>query len=185
MRRAMPILLIVAGLLAGGAGCAQTRKFEPTVDPGKLTDIQFLSYLETVPVITFEEGCRAVLICADGKDAFKRQDARYAELKRRGWVRDAWQVAPGDTMDVGTMCYMVSKACDLKPSLASLALGSWGLGDRRYAIRQCVAEGIIGPTPAYRPVTGSVMVWTMNKVDDYLAAHGAYQRPPGDPLADD
>ena len=65
---------------------------------------------------------------------------------------------------------------------ASLALGSWGLGDRRYAIRQCVAEGIIGPTPAYRPVTGSVMVWTMNKVDDYLAAHGAYQRPPGDPL---
>lgn len=166
--------ILCVGVAATLAGCTQKRQFQPQVDPEALTDIQFVHYLETVPVVTFAEGCRATLITADGSDNYKTHDARYAELKRRGMVRDAWRLDPDDVLDLGTACYMAAQTCDLNPSACSTLLGSWGLGDRRYALRKAVAAGLVGYAPYYKPVTGGAMVWTMGRMDDYLQKRGAF-----------
>ena len=132
--------------LWGAAGCTQQRRFEPSIAPEQLSDIQFLHYLETVPLTTFGEGCRAMLIAADGSDAYDDHATRYAELRRRGMVRDAWALSPDDVLDMGTLCFMTQRVCRLKPSVSSTLLGSWGLGDRRYAVRQC-ADAASSATP--------------------------------------
>ncbi|MCB9865991.1 MAG: hypothetical protein H6816_05085 [Phycisphaerales bacterium] len=142
MRRARRLSLGLVAVLAL-TGCSQHRHYTPPVDPNQLTDIQFVHYLETVPVVTFGEGCRAVLIAADGADRFDSFAARYAELERRGWVRDAWGLEADDLLDLGTMCFMAAEACDLPPSASSTVLGSWGLSDRRYAVRKAVAAKLV------------------------------------------
>ncbi|MCB9850556.1 MAG: hypothetical protein H6817_07610 [Phycisphaerales bacterium] len=159
-------------------GCSQQRQFQPTVAPEQMSDIQFVHYLETIPVATFGEGCRAMVIAADGSDPYDDHATRYAELVRRGWVRDAWGLNENDVLDIGTMCYMTSEVCHLKPSVCSTLLGSWGLGDRRYAIRQCVDARIIGHAPAYKPVTGGALVWTMGRAEDYQQESGAFAATP-------
>jgi hypothetical protein len=172
--------LLVAALLASGlCGCTQKRQFQPKVDPDTLTDTQFLHYLETVPVVTFAEGCRAALIAGDGEDRFKTHEARYSELRSRGMVRDAWGLEPDDVLDLGTMCFMAAEACDLSPSASSTLLGSWGLGDRRYAVRKAVAADLVAYGPYYKPMTGGATVWAMGRMDDYLTSQGVYAEPTG------
>ena len=157
------------------AGCTQpTRRFEPSVDPRPLSDLQFIHYLEGVPLVTVEEGCRAMLIAADGRDDYDNHADRYAELSRRGVVRAAWKLEPRQVLDFGTMCYMMAQVGDLNPSINSTLLGSWGLGDRRYAARQVVAARIAPPLPTYRPVTGGEFIWALSHLDEVMAKKQMY-----------
>jgi hypothetical protein len=165
-------VLLVAGMLLGG--CSQQRQFEPPVDPDRLSDIQFLHYLERVPVATYAEGCRAMLIAAGDTNVPASHAERHAELLRRDMVREAWSLKPDDVLDMGTMCFMAAKASGLRPSVSGLLLGSWGLGDRRYAVRECVYAGLIADAPVHQPVTGGALVWTMGRVDDYVSGAGAF-----------
>jgi len=172
-RRGVTLATLAVGLFAL-CGCTQQRKYQPPMDPNRMTDVQFLHYLETVPVVTFDEGCRAMLIAADGADPFKSHDERYAELKRRGMVRDAWRLHADSIFDLGTACYMAAQALDLKPSACSVLLGSWGLGDRRYAVRQAVDAKLVAYGPYYKPMTGGATVWAMGRMNDFVTQQGVY-----------
>lgn len=160
---------VVAALLAG---CAQTRKFQPAVDPAGLSDIQFVHYLEGVPLATFGEACRAALIVADGETRFGDHAGRYAELRSRGVVRDAWKLEAGHVLDVGTLAYMAAEVCALPPTVNTVLFGSWGLGDRRYAVRQAASRGILEYAPTHEPVTGGELLQAIGRMDDYLARQG-------------
>ena len=78
-------LMLFALTLLVSAGCSTARRYEPAIDPDSLDGTRFLHYLGTVPVASFEEGCRAMLLAADGEDHFATHEERYAELVRRGW----------------------------------------------------------------------------------------------------
>ena len=155
-------------------GCAQTRQFQPTVAPESLSDIQFVHYLETVPVVTFAEGCRAIVIAADGKDTFDSHEARYAELKQRNIVRDAWGIESDQVLDLGTLAFMATEVCELPPSANSILFGSWGPGDRRYAVKRAAYYGILNYAAPYKLVTGGQMLLTLSRMDEYMAAKGMY-----------
>jgi hypothetical protein len=158
-------------------GCSQTRQYQPPLDPSTLSDIQFVHYLETVPVVTFEEGCRAMLIATEGEDRWNTHEDRYAELKGRGMVRDAWGLQGDDIFDLGTASYMAAEALELKPSASSILLGSWGLGDRRYAVRKAVDAQLITYGPFYKPMTGGATVWAMGRINDHVTGQGVYTQP--------
>jgi hypothetical protein len=163
-------------------GCSQTRQYQPPVDPATLSEIQFVHYLEQVPVATFGEGCRALAIAADGHDAYSDHAARYAALRDRDIVRDAWKLEPEQSLDLGTLAYMTAKVCNLPPTVDTVVFGSWGLGDRRYALRQAVEHRIIGYNSTYHLVTGEELVATLHHVDVYMAARQQYDA--GSPLPD-
>ena len=171
----MPVLLLTTGAVLALTGCSAARRFEPAQDPDTLPSTAFMHYLATVPVVSVEEGCRAILLVADGEEHYPTHQERYAELLGRGVVREAWQLRPNDMLDKGTLAYMAYKVCRLPSSLNTLLLGSWGLGDRRYALKEVTAAGIMPYDVSYRVVRGGELLAVLTKIDAYLAEHGMYE----------
>ena len=168
-------LLLVAGAILSLTGCSAARRFEPAQDPDTLPGTSFLHYLATVPVVSVEEGCRAILLVANGVEKHRTHRERYAELLRRGMVREAWQLQPGDMLDKGTLAYMAHKVCQLPGGLNTLLLGSWGLGDRRYALKEVSAAGIMPYDVPYRVLRGGELLAVLAKIDAYMAEHELYE----------
>lgn len=154
------------------AGCAGSRKYQPPVDTQTLDATLFVHYLASVPAVTVDEAARAMLILADGEETAETAEARLAELERRGWVRPAWGLRPEHTLDRATLGYLLFRGCKLPDSVNTIILGSWGAGDRRYAMRQAVALGLMEHGPEYEPVTGGEFVAALTRADEYLHGGG-------------
>ena len=162
------------------AGCSQSRQYQPQVDRESLSDTEFVHYLADVPVVTFEEACRGVLIAADGADAYDTYAERGAELERRGVIRASWGLKPDDVLNRGTLAFMLAEVCDLPASVNSTIFGSWGLGDRRYALKRAVYRDIIIYGPTYEMITGGEFVEALANADAYMAKAGTYDANVGD-----
>jgi len=162
-------LLASVCLTAAVTGCSTVRRYQPEQDPGTLDGTSFLHYLATVPVVSVEEGCRAMLLAADGTEQYTSHEERVAELLRRGVVREAWNLQPDQVLDKGTLAYMTHKTCNLPGGLNMHLLASWGLGDRRYALKELVAAGIMPYDSAHSPVRGGELVSVLTKIDEHLA----------------
>jgi len=173
MRTHKNIIAITALAALFTSGCAHHRAFQPQVEPETYSETQFLHYLSSVPTVTFAEGCRAMIIAADGADNHSTHEERYAALRERDIVRDSWKLDAGQSLDVSTMAFMATKICNLRPSVCSAMLGSWGLGDRRYAHKQAAAAQLVPYEPSYKFVTGGELLYTVGKVDDHLAKRDA------------
>lgn len=150
-------------------GCSQTRQFQPPVNPNTLDETQFLHYLAGVPVVTYDETCRAVVMLLEPENQMSEHAQRESYLLERKMVQGAWDIQPEQIVDMGTLAYMLTRACAIPPSASSVVLGSWGLGDRRYAHRQAVSEGLLDYAPVYKPVAGGDLVMALARADDYLA----------------
>jgi hypothetical protein len=170
-KAALPVLALA--LLVGG--CGRPRKTQPSVDPATLDDTAFQAYLADAPVVTVDEACRAMLILADGHDATKDWSQRSQELLRRGWIRSAWGLHPGDMVDRGTVAFMICKVCKVYGGVDQLILGSWGLGDRRYAYRELVYRELMPPGTEFEVVTGGQLVGLMGKADSLMEKKHLYQ----------
>jgi hypothetical protein len=166
---------LLAGLAALLAGCSNVRNYEPQLDPETLDGTTFLHYLGTVPVVSVEEGCRAILLVADGVETFGSYPERYDELVRRGVIRTSWGLRPDHVLDKGTLAYMAARVCKLPRGVNSHLLGSWGLGDRRYAMRDVIAAGIMPYDVPEHAVRGGELLAALGKIDEYLAADGGYE----------
>ncbi len=156
------------------AGCSQRRQYQPETDPLSLDDMQFVHFLVGLPTVTFSETCRAITLTADGADEFQTHEERYEELVRRDVVRRAWGLGPDDVVDRGTLAFMSCRVCQLPASVSSTLLGSWGLGDRRYALKQAAYHEIITYGPTYEAVTGGELVNVLAHMDEHLAREGRY-----------
>jgi hypothetical protein len=165
---------LAAGVLLLASGCAEPRKYQPPHDPSALDDVLFLHYLATTPSVTVEEAARAMLVLADGEDRFDTYEARIAELEQRDVVRAAWGLQRDHNLDRGTLGFMLFRTCKLSDSVNSLLFGSWGLGDRRYALQRAAAAGLVEYGPDYQPVTGGEFVAALARADGYLADQNAY-----------
>lgn len=173
--RRIGIGLILSWAALWMVGCAATRNFTPEVDPNSLDGTSFVHYLGTVPVVTVEEGCRAILLIADGQENFGTHQARYDELLRRGTIRSAWNLKADRLLDKGTLGYMAVQVCQADRGINSLLLGSWGLGDRRYALNDAVAAGLMLFDSEFRPVRGGELLSVLSRIDDLMAKKGLYQ----------
>lgn len=168
---AVAIVVFSTTLLFPGCTLPQ-RTFQPALDPAAFGDDVFLHYLATVPVVTVEEGVRAVLLLdKDGGSEWPTYEQRYEELRRRGAIKFAWRLTPGRILDKGTLAHMLRTLCDLPLSLGELLASKTGLGDRRYALRTCIHEGILTGGLARDPVTGGELLSALTNAEARLAAH--------------
>lgn len=164
-------------LLVGLVGCAGPRKFQPELNHETLDQTRFVHYLATLPAVTVDEAARAMLILADGTETHTTYEQRVAELEQRGIVRKAWNLKPDHMLDKGTLGYMLFKICRLPGGVNTLLFGSWGLGDRRYALKEVADAGLLTYGPDYRPVTGGELVSALARADTYMAEHEIYGSP--------
>ena len=165
--------LLAAILVA--AGCTSVKRtYQPEQDHGEMSDVGFIHYLSSLPMVTADEAYHAMLLLADGRDAGGDFEGRAQILQERGVVRSAWNLAPDDALDRGTMAFMLVKILRLKGGVNDVVLGSWGPGDRRYALRTAVWRGMVPWGPVYQVVTGGELVTAMTNADKYMELEGMY-----------
>ena len=150
-------------------GCQTPRRsFQPAQDPAKLNDILFLHYLATVPVVTFDEGLRALLLLIDPKSKETTFEQRRRDLIRRGVVKDSWSLEADQTLDNGTLGYMLRAACRLPRSTNERLSATFGFGERRYALRSCVHAGLLPHGLADERVSGGMLLSAITSAEQYV-----------------
>ncbi len=160
------ILSIV--LLLQGCSLPQ-RTFQPEPDPATLSDHVFLHYLATQPVITVDEGIRAVLLLDENPERWPTYERRYEELRDRNAIKSTWRLTPGRILDKGTLAHMLCTVCDLPQSLGEWLAAKTGLGDRRAALGTCVYEGILTGGLPHAPVTGGELLSAIVNSETHIA----------------
>lgn len=175
-RNCPPLRLILALAMLLAAGCtAPRRSFTPDVDPSALSDAAFLHYLRTAPVVTVDEGFRAVLMLND-REPFDTFELRFAHLQRTGAVRAEWIASPEQTLDMGTLAHLLMRMADVPPSLNDRIARRTGIGQRRYALRTCTDAGLL---PHARPtdlVTGGQLLAAITRAQE--AVESRAEQPP-------
>jgi hypothetical protein len=173
--RRIAALAVIVPIWAVTTGCAVTVP-RADLDSSSLGDPEFLSYLADRPLVSTDEAYRAVLILADGQTGPDSFEQREAELMGRGIARAAWGLTPDRAVDKGAAAFMVMRACQIKGGLNCRLLGSWGLGDRRYALGELSFLGLL-PEQAgadYEPIAGGELVGLLHKADEYMEQAGLY-----------
>ena len=174
--------MAAALLVCGAIGCTQTLRVEQA-DAGEKTDVDsFLhEHLEAQSMVTVAETYRAMLILADGDDAYADFDARRSELESRGIARAEWGLRREACVDKGSVAYMVCQVIQLQGGLNLNVMGRLtGLGDRRYAVRELAYLEIMPAAAPYRYITGGELVDVLSKADRYMSEHGMYPQEPVD-----
>lgn len=156
--------------VALATGCTQPRRsFQPTVDPDALDDISFVHYLATVPVVTVDEGLRAVLQLTDANARSMTYSERSVTLQRRGAIKASWYLQADRILDKGTLGYMLRNICSLPRGFAEALADKTGLGDRRYALKTCIDAGVLPYGVPHAPVTGGELLSALTVAEGKMA----------------
>jgi len=169
------IMLIIVFAAAASTGCAGPRMSTPPADPNELSDAAFQGYLTEIDLVTTDEAFRAMLILADGVDPSDGFEQRKAALESRGIARTAWGLHPNNVVDAGSVAYMVCRICQIPGAVSMNLLGSVGLGDRRYALRELIYRKMIADTVDYQYMTGAALYALMRKADALMEKKGLYE----------
>ncbi len=176
-RRALPpagrfvLALTAASVLAG---CAAPAKPSGQINPAQLDDATFLAYLADQPLVSVDEAYRATLILADGEDTCTSHEQRREKLTQRGVLRPQWGLQPDQCIDKGSAAFMIAEVCGITGGLNRILLGSWGLGDRRYAYRELMDRGLITGGVDYQLITGGELTALLAKADEFMADRRMY-----------
>lgn len=168
-------LALVTGACIAFCSCAQPRQAKPEVNPDELSDEGFQVYIARAPLITVDEAYRAVLILADGEDTSKNFDERRQKLESRDIARAAWNLEGQNVIDAGSLAFMVCKVCEIRGGINFTLFGSWGLGDRRYALRELIHREMIDEMIDYQFVTGAELHGLIRKADTLMMEKGLYE----------
>jgi len=158
----------LCGLIVSPGCATPLRTFQPAQDPAGLPDATFLHYLATVPVVTLDEGTRAILTLKSSTRHWPTFEDRLDELLRLGAIRPEWNVQPKQVLDKGTLAYMLRTTCRLPKSPNEALASLLRAGQRRYALKSCIDAGIIPYGLTYEPVTGGEMLAALAAADGYL-----------------
>lgn len=156
-------------------GCAGPRVEHPETDAAELSDEGFQHYLAQVDVVTVDEAYRAILILADGEDGRESFEERKAELESRGIAKAQWNLKGDYVIDAGSVAYMICQVCKIRGGANMTLMGSWGLGDRRYALRELIYRQMIEEMVEYQYMTGAELHSLVRKSDNLMMAKGLYE----------
>lgn len=171
----MVLLALIVAPGWGLVGCAGPRPTTPPANAAELSDEGFQAYLAEVALVTVDEAYRAMLILADGEDGRQTFEERKAELESRGIARAEWNLQPDNVIDVGSVAFMVCRICRIEGGLNRLLFGSWGPGDRRYALRELTYREMIAERVEYQYLTGSDLYSLLQKADRLMEKKGLYE----------
>jgi hypothetical protein len=150
------------------AGCsAPHRTYQPPQDPSALDDTALLHYLAAVPTVTVAEGVRAVGLLLDPTPGPASFDDQRRRLEEVGALKPGWGLAPDETLEKGTLAFMLSVVCKTPRSLNESAASLTNLGDRRYALKTCIDEGLLPYGLPHDPVTGGELLSALSRAERY------------------
>jgi hypothetical protein len=95
--------------------------------------------------------------------------ARQVTLLSRRVIRPEWALDADQVLDFGTLAYMLRRVGGLRPGVNELLAEPTGIGSRRYALRTCVAEGLLPYAQPYQPVSGGALLAAITRTMDRLS----------------
>lgn len=150
-------------------GCAlPSRAIQPAHRAADLNDIRFTHYLASVHTVTVDEGMRAVLMLIGDTKQWPAHEDRSLVLESRGAFKSSWGLGPNQILDHGTLAYMLRNVCDIAPGLNESLATYTGLGDRRYALKTCIYEGVLPYTQSQKPVSGGEMHSALTRAENRI-----------------
>ncbi|MCP4592815.1 MAG: hypothetical protein GY842_18935 [bacterium] len=171
-------LAVGALAIAGVSGCAAPKRtYQPSQNHGPLPEIEFVHFLSDLPAVSMDEAYHAMLLLAGDDSSGQSFAERESRLIERGVARPSWGLAADDCLDQGTLAYMIVRTCHLPGGLNDAMFGSWGLGDRRYALRTAVWHEMMPYTLPYHVVTGGELLATISKAAEYMELEDAAALP--------
>ena len=176
------LLAVWVGLSVCGTGCSQVSRPEQATQGEQIGENQFLhEHLEPQAFVTVGEAYRAVLMLADGKEAYDNFAERERVLLERKIVRPEWKLTRDNAIDKGAVAYMVCRVLQIRGGVNLRFYGEFlHLADRRYAMRELEYLDLMPGAPTYRYITGAEMVDLLGNADRYMAEHGLYDEEPTD-----
>jgi hypothetical protein len=163
-------LAVAVALLMFQVNCAAPRRvIAPSVDPSALDDTAFLHYLATVPTVTVAEGVRAIGILVGPTQQPTTFENHRTRLEQLGALKTSRRLQPYNTLDKGTLAYMLAVVCKTPRSLTETASAVTGLGERRYALKTCIDEGLLSYGLPHDPVTGGELLSALSKAERFTA----------------
>ena len=165
-------VLVAIGLACAGGCAAPKRTYRPAQDHNALNEIEFVHYLSPLPTVSVDEAYHAMLLLADGEGSGKSFAEREAILVDRGVVRESWGLEADDVLDKGTLAWMIVKISRLPGGLNDAMLGSWGLGDRRYALRTAIWHEMMPYGMPYHAVTGGELLSAITRAAESMEREG-------------
>ena len=169
VRRMIRAIVLMVALIVMPGCSAPRRTYQPPQDPSAFNDTAFLHYLATVPTVTVAEGVRAAGLLAGPTQQPATWEDQRSHLERLGALKPDWRLRPDDTLDKGTLAYVLTAICKTPRSLTETASAVTGLGDRRYALKTCIDEGLLPYGLAHDAVTGGELISALSKAERFIA----------------
>lgn len=166
-RQSTPLLALtaVASAITLGAlaGCSSAARTVTPVDRTGLSSVAYAHSIANAPVATVGSAAKLLVdLSAGGEgaddDAELTESSAYDGLLARGSIRSAWGLSTNAVLDAGTLAFMLRAEGDLVQSTNERLASFTGLGDRRYALRSCIADGLLPPQRADAPVSGGALL---------------------------
>ena len=158
---------VVIAIHALGTGCGRPhRAKQAPLAPDVPGDVEFLHYLASAPVVSVDDGARAVLLLVGGSDQWPSSPDRWDQAHKRGMLRDEWGLQPQDALDVGTLAHMLQAVLRLPSGVNGRLARLAGVGERRYALKACVDVGLLPPSRTGQPVRGGELVSALQRAEE-------------------
>ena len=94
-------------------------------------------------------------------------DAWNIGLWTASWRQSVDGLTPDSVLDKGTLAFMLRCVCELPRGVNEVVLvDGLGVGDRRYALKTCIYEGLMPYGQARDPVTGGEVVSALTAAED-------------------
>lgn len=167
------MLSIFAGSFITSACSTPMRKARPDVSPDTLSDAAFIHYLAATPVVTVDEGARAVLLAISDDGASSGDAARREALRQRGMIREAWELVADSVLDRGTFAFLLCRGLGVARSFNEWVAQRTGFGERRAAQATAVYEGLVPYGPAHEPISGGEVADALVRAEHWLAKRRA------------
>jgi hypothetical protein len=123
----------------------------------------WLRSLDGKPAATFEDGLRAAAVLVDPPLVAQPWTTIKGRLMQRGIVPSDWNYLPASTLSKGQLAYFLVEALRLDGGVMLNILSN----TRRYAFRECQAQGLIVGSFHEEVVTGNELLSILAKADVY------------------
>ena len=172
------LLSICTGSFIASGCSTPLRRARPDVSPDRLSDAAFIHYLALTPVVTVDEGARAVLLAIADQGASSGDAARREVLLQRGMIRDAWDLVADSVLDRGTFAFQLCRGLGMARSFNEWVAQRTGFGERRAALATAVYEGLLLYGPAHEPISGGEVADALTRAERWVAKRRANNTTP-------
>ncbi|HWB18744.1 MAG TPA: hypothetical protein VG711_00465 [Phycisphaerales bacterium] len=158
-------VVVVAGIMLAGSGCARSVSQTSLVDSaaGPNADLDFWDKLQTDRTVTNHDALHALILLADGEDHSTSFQERVDVAKKKNWISADRQLTANESATVGDISVALCQILDIRGGLTLTLFGP----SRRYCTRELVYREVIPARTESQSMSGLELLNLIGNAEDY------------------